>query len=128
MAEFSRTGMRSVRTACPEGVVKRVCRTFELAMYSRVTEYGAEGEILQRPPRSRSSIAAKLEDESNRGQQGHATEPLFATRAAERQSPMLPLSSTAGTRPAYSSVVACDCLKVIGGNSGRYRTNACQYI
>src|SRR5438309_452642 len=75
MAEFSRTGMRSVRTACPEGVLKRVCRTFELAMYSRVTEYGAEGEILQRPPRSRSSIAAKMEDESNRGQQSHSTEP-----------------------------------------------------
>src|SRR5215469_9223322 len=89
-AKFSRTGIRSVRTALPDAARNRVFRTFESVTYSRVTEFGWVGEIFQKPPLWRSRQAANTDGESKRGQQSHSTEPCFETSAAERQSPMIP--------------------------------------
>ena len=84
------TGIRSVRTAVPARLENRVCSTFESGRYCRSTRSRGTGAIDQYPPRSRSNRAAKMEGLSNRGQQSQSMEPPLDTRAAARQSPIMP--------------------------------------
>jgi len=62
----------------------------ESGTYRRSTVAGPAGEMRQNPPRSRSRSAAKMEGLSNLGRQSQSIDPFRDTKAAERQSPMMP--------------------------------------
>ena len=83
-------GMKSVTSAMPSSVKKRVISTLVSGRYICLASPSAAGARRQKPPMRSSRIAPKMLGESNRGRQHQSIDPFVPTRATERISPMIP--------------------------------------
>ena len=86
--------MKSVISPTPSGVRKRVIRTQVSGQVDLPAAASVRvGASRNSPPRSASSIEAKMLGASKRPGQNQSTVPSVATRATVRRSPMTPWSS-----------------------------------
>ncbi len=82
--------MKSVTSATPVGLKKRVSRIAVSGRYSCLLEHGMAGAIRKLPPMSASSTAANRLGASKRRGQNQSMLPSRPTSAAVRRSPMSP--------------------------------------